>query len=244
MDASTIEKIESMALKNQTAEINGQFFSQKELYPVVFTPKAETLQVHSLKGFCDYINNVDFDKVNKNEVMVVIESESSVALVSPLIGSDRVRETLVMATTSNLEEFPFGTFFRQEEFAIKFRSLFVASHKNDTDYVLRYASKLSGGTSIDTEDDGITQSVGVKRGISGTLVSKESVKPIVSLAPYRTFRELEQPESEFLFRTRLDGNDTPTLALFEADGSAWKLEAVKRIAEYIGEKCPDLKIIA
>lgn len=244
MDAGTIEKIESMSLQNQTVEIDGQAFSQKKLEPVIFTPKAETLEVHTLEGFCDYINNADFDKVNKNEVMAVIENEASVILVSRLTGKDRVRETVIRASLDNFKQFQFGTFFSQEEFAIRFRSLFVANPKNDTDYVLRYASKLSGGTSIDTEDDGITQSVGVKRGISGTLVSKESVKPIVSLAPYRTFRELEQPESEFLFRTRLDGNDTPTLALFEADGSAWKLEAVKRIAEYIGEKCPDLKIIA
>ncbi len=243
MDAGTIEKIESMALKNQTVEVDGQAFSQYELSPVIFTPRAETLEVHTLEGFCDYINNSDFDKVNKNEVMAVIENEASVILVSRLTGKDRVRETVIRASLDNFSQFKFGTFFKQEEFAIKFRSLFVANSENDTDYVLRYASKLSGGTSIDTEDDGITQSVGVKRGISGTLVSRESVKPIVSLTPYRTFRELEQPESEFLFRTRLD-DDTPTLALFEADGGAWKLEAVKLIAEYISEKCPDLKIIA
>ncbi|WP_147613045.1 hypothetical protein [Treponema pectinovorum] len=244
MDAGTIEKIESMALQNQTVEIDGQAFSQQKLEPVIFTPIAETLTVHTLKGFCEYINNVDFDKINKGEVMAIVESETKVKLVSSLIGKDRVRETIIEANLNNVETFLFGSFFGQEEFAIKFRSLFVPNSKNDTDYVLKYASKLSGGTNIDLEDDGITQSVGVKKGLSGALVSKESVKPIVRLTPYRTFREIEQVESEFLFRTRLDSENVPNLALFEADGSAWRLEAVKRIAGYIAKECPDLKIIA
>ena len=175
--------------------------------------------------------------------MVIVDDVNRVRLVSKLIGKDRERETLIEAKLRGVDTFSFGAFMTQEEFAIQFRSLFVPNADNDTDYVLSFVSKLSGGTAITTEDDGVTQQVGVSRGVSGKLTAKENAKPIVKLAPYRTFREIEQPESEFLLRTRLSDN-TPTVALFEADGGAWRITAMKRIAEYIGSVCGDVQILA
>jgi hypothetical protein len=58
------------------------------------------------------------------------------------------------------------------------------------------------------------------------------VKGLVRLAPWRTFREVAQPVSSFLFRVQKAG-DLPQFALFEADGSAWKLEAVANIARML-----------
>ena len=54
--------------------------------------------------------------------------------------------------------------------------------------------------------------------------------------PYRTFLEVEQPASDFLLR--LDKGGRP--ALYEADGGAWKLEAKRNIAAYLGEQLADL----
>ena len=51
----------------------------------------------------------------------------------------------------------------------------------------------------------------------------------VTLRPYRTFNEVAQPASQFVFRI----NKSANLALFEADGGKWKLEAVERIANYL-----------
>ena len=52
------------------------------------------------------------------------------------------------------------------------------------------------------------------------------------LRPYRTFLEVEQPESEFLLRLDEDGN----VGLFEADGGMWELEAKRRVAAYFEAK--------
>ena len=243
MDKATIDKIEELAMQNRTVEVDGQVFSEHSLQPVFFTPRAESITVHSLLGFCTYIND-GFDGLAKDDVMVVVYDTDYVALVSKLFGKDKQRESVVDTTLCDVEKFPFGKFMTQEEFAIKFRSLFVPSEKNDTNYVLSFVSKLHGGTAITTEDDGITQQVGVSRGVSGKMTEKATLKPIVKLAPYRTFREIEQPESEFLLRTRLDDEDTPRVALFEADGGAWRITAMNRIAEYIANACPDVKIIA
>lgn len=64
-------------------------------------------------------------------------------------------------------------------------------------------------------------------------VSCASPNP-VTLAPYRTFREIAQPESQFVFRLRggVEGA-LPHAALFEADGAEWKLAAVGRIASFL-----------
>ena len=243
MDAQTIEKLEKLITQNRTVEIDGQVFSERSMNPIFFTPRAKTLTVRSLLGFCAYINS-EFDGVKKNDVMVIVDNVDNVRLVSKLDGKDRDRECLIEAKICGVDNFSFAHFMPQEEFAIQFRSLFVPSDKNDTNYVLSFVSKLHGGTAVSTEDDGITQKVGVSRGVSGQLVSKEKAKPIVKLAPYRTFREIEQPESEFLLRTRIDGDNVPLVALFEADGGAWRITAMKHIAEYISQVCDKIQIIA
>lgn len=50
------------------------------------------------------------------------------------------------------------------------------------------------------------------------------------------FLEVEQPASDFLLRLDKDGRP----ALYEADGGAWKLEAKRNIAAYLGEQLADL----
>ncbi len=59
----------------------------------------------------------------------------------------------------------------------------------------------------------------------------------VILAPYRTFPEIEQVESKFIFRMQ----EGPNAALYEADGGAWKNEAMRRIKEYLVENLKELK---
>ena len=54
----------------------------------------------------------------------------------------------------------------------------------------------------------------------------------VTLMPRRTFFEIEQPASPFIFRMQ----SGPTCALFEADGGAWQQEAMQRIAIYLRQK--------
>lgn len=61
------------------------------------------------------------------------------------------------------------------------------------------------------------------------LKEQVTIRPIVQLQPYRTFLEVEQPVSDFLLRVDKQGK----IALYEADGGAWKLEAKRRIAAWL-----------
>lgn len=67
----------------------------------------------------------------------------------------------------------------------------------------------------------------------------------VTLRPYRTFLEVEQPESKFIFRIREGSDGQPMFKLVEADGGLWKYEAVDAIKKYLTENLPEelLKVI-
>jgi hypothetical protein len=241
----TIEKIEQLVSDRLVVEVDGRKYSPARLSPVMYEPRPAVITVHSLKGFCGFINN-DIDKRIAGEpCLIVVKSPGNARIISAVSGEDLGRETLVEALIDNgLNAFPFGEFLSQEEFAIRFRSLFVPKKGDDFEYVLSYASKLTGGTQIDGDDDGITQQVNIKRGLSGALKDKVSLKAVVKLSPYRTFREVEQPESEFLLRVRLDNNDIPTVALFEADGGAWISRAMENIVQYIQNAVKGIPVIA
>jgi hypothetical protein len=241
----TIEKIEQLVKDRLIVEVEGRKYTPVTLKPVMYIPRPETTLVHNLRGFCGFITN-DIDKrIDKDRSLIIVDSPQQVRLVSATSGDDLGREALVQAELDEgLEIFPFEKFLSQEEFAIRFRSLFTQKKGDDFEYVLSYASKLVGGTQIDGDDDGITQKVSIKRGLSGALKDQVALKPVVKLSPYRTFREVEQPESEFLLRVRLDSNDVPTVALFEADGGAWINQATDNVVQYIQSIVSTIPVIA
>ena len=88
--------------------------------------------------------------------------------------------------------------------------------------------------SVSTNDNGVTQTVEARQGVALNAVVE--IKPRVMLRPFRTFLEVEQPESEFLLRVDPDEG----IGFFEADGGIWKLEAKKNIADYFLKNMGDL----
>ena len=86
------------------------------------------------------------------------------------------------------------------------------------------------------------QNSGGEMGIKTGIASKgEAVVPNpVRLRPFRTFVEVEQPESAFVFRMRQDSDDGVECAVFEADGGAWKNAAMENIKKYLQLELSDL----
>ena len=103
-----------------------------------------------------------------------------------------------------------------------------------TEYLLGLLSRMSEQSKVDTLDNGVTQTVETVQGVA--LKTSENIKPRVALAPFRTFLEVAQPESEFLLRVNENGD----VGLFEADGGVWKLEAKQNICEYFQKRLSDL----
>lgn len=238
----TIEKLESLIDAARCVNVDGKIFSSKNLIPVRDEPRAEGIEVHSLSALCDYIRT-NQDNLDLNTLTVLVCSPDEVQLIGPIFGKSRARDCFVTASFSG-KQFSFDNFMNQENFAISFRSLMCPKKNDDSEYVLSYVGRIQDRTAVTTDDDGITQTAEIRKGISGHLSEKEKVKPIVKLSPYRTFREIEQPESEFLLRIRPSEDSGFKVALFEADGGAWKLKAMDGIAAYIREKCPEITVLA
>ena len=125
------------------------------------------------------------------------------------------------------------TGFRGREVAlIELRSLFIPNE--GTAYLLDLLSRMTDENSVSTKDNGVTQTVEARQGVA--LNALVEVKPRVMLRPFRTFLEVEQPESEFLLRVDPDEG----IGFFEADGGIWKLEAKKNSADYVNTNLADL----
>ena len=89
---------------------------------------------------------------------------------------------------------------------------------------MQVAGNIKSGTTANYSDDGVSQKTTIKTGVI--------VPNPVKLRPYRTFAEIEQPESSYVFRIK-DGDRGPTFKLVEADGGLWKNAVMKKIKEYL-----------
>ena len=117
------------------------------------------------------------------------------------------------------------TGWRDRETAlIELRSLFIPN--DGTAYLLDLLSRMSDENTVSTNDNGVTQTVEARQGVA--LNAVVDIKPRIQLQPFRTFLEVNQPESEFLLRV----DSEKGIGFFEADGGIWKLEAKRNIAQY------------
>lgn len=221
--------------KAEEHTINGDTYSDKPLHRIdMYIPKANAIEMHTLTSLVDYIKS-DVDEMSK-KMIVEVASPTKVNLYSQL-DYNRDREKLV-SVSARVPEFSFNNFMDQEKFCINLQSKFIDDTQTDRSLILKFAGTVEAGTVADYGDDGITQKATVKTGI----VSKgDAIIPNpVKLRPYRTFLEVEQPISEFIFRMKQDKYDGINCAIFEADGGAWQIAATKAIKEYLQFELADM----
>ena len=232
MIKEAINRILELAPAN-VVNINGQRYSDKKLYPIDQELRANAIEVYTLKSLVDYVLKVEDFKPRQYIINVV--SPTEVYLMSSL-DEDREREILVVAK-AKLPSFKFGFFYPAEEFIIHVQSKFADRFDHETDknndkpVILQFAGNVKAGTISEYGDDGVGQKATIKRGVA-TMQEVEIPSPCV-LAPYRTFLEVCQPESSFIFRAREGEKDVVNLALFEADGGAWEINAMDNIRRYL-----------
>lgn len=193
--------------------------------------RANAIHMTTLSSLVDYIK-AGIDSMAEH-MLVQVVSPTEVSLISMLNG-DRKRECLAQVR-ADVPEFAYGKFMDSEAFLIGIRSKFI---QNDgAEALLRFAGTVQSGTVAKYGDDGITQSATVSKGVVGK--ETELVPNPVKLRPYRTFTEVQQPESEFVFRMK-DYDNSVACAVFEADGGAWKCQAMKNIKLYLEAELADL----
>ena len=206
---------------NKTYEIHGDTYSDRELYRIApHVDRPRQIQVNGLDSIAKLVRN-ELDMMENQPVYIRVVGPRRVEVFSTLdssMGRDQLYEAVCDAP-----EFKGG--WRDHEAAIiELRSAFIPNE--GTEYLLDLLSRICKDDSVTSEDNGVSQTVSARQGIS--LKNYERVRQRVPLRPYRTFTEVEQPESEFILRL----DDEGRVGLIEADGGQWKMEAKERIRTY------------
>ena len=233
IDKSFIEKILELSPVNDLV-IGGRCYTDAKLYPV-FEPEVSSITCHTLTGLVDFFDALP--STDQCRVMFHVEDYNKVSIVSEIFGPNKQRETFITAFAYQQNE-RFGVFVAHEDFMIQILSMFVQDET--TAKVLRIVGNLKSEAGATYSDDGLTQTVTARTGI--TKVENIDLPNPIALRPYRTFTDVEQPESQFILR--LKQRDGIAAALFEADGAAWKNKAIASIKEYLKVRKPGCKVIA
>ena len=229
MIAKAIEKILELA-EPVTTEVSGITYSTKVLHKVNEDLRADPISVSTLSSIVRYVKEfASIDDNSETPMIAHVVSPDRVELISAL-DSDRKREKLMVADAET-PDIPFGTYIENEKMCITIQSMFVDDEDTDKKLVLRFAGTVTAGSVNEYGDDGVTQKATVKHGVAS---KAEAIVPSpCMLRPFRTFIEVQQPASKFIFRLKEGQGNTVYSALFEADGGAWKVTAMRSIRNYL-----------
>jgi len=192
----------------------------------VIKPAARALAASTLTAVADYLR-ANPDGLDLDDALVTVDGPAAVTVSGALRPATRDREHYLTAVPL-LPKFTFGTYYTQEAFLIALACCFAESEERLA--LGSMVGHLAAEQSLRLEDDGLTQHVATKAGVAR--LATVQVPPIIPLTPYRTFQEVAQVTSRFLVRIG-SGEQGPTIALFEADGGAWQVEAHRRVAEWL-----------
>ena len=228
LETNFIADIAELIKERTIFEVDGLKYAYHDMKVVTNKHQVGLRSVSNLKSVVDYVLR-NPDGLNKESLILHIVSPEEVILMSTF---DKITKNRDSYLRSQIEKrgFPFGQYIESEDFIIKLQTMFEET--NDRLRIINFVNRLTVGQQVTLEDDGVTQTATVRKGVSGALKEFERAPAVVTLKPYRTFLEVEQPESKFLLRIKGDEERMPMVKLCEADGGAWKNEAVKRIQEY------------
>lgn len=227
-----VEELARQNEKTEVIEICGKTYANKNLTRYDSPERAQAVTACTLTALVDYIGSCHSEFPKGRDMLIHIVSPTKVLLMSAL-DAERRREML-FETEAETSEFRFDRWYDQEEFMISLQSNFLPSP--DLDAVIKLAGNIERKNNQSFSDDGRTQVATMTVGVA----SKADVlapNP-VELYPYRTFQEVAQPASKFVFR--IGDKEVPAFKLIEAEGGIWKCEAVANIKAYLADKLMEM----
>jgi hypothetical protein len=226
---------------------HGCAYSRHDLHKLASPePTPAPFVVHTLSGLVDYVEargcvgSPGFDQAIMVQPLAVhVGGPTEVRLVSACYGDFLQRLVPVTATPFPIAPFLFGRWLSVEEFVVGLQSCFVPDLHVES--LLEFAGSVTRESSASISDDGSSQTVVARHGI--VHLANRRVPNPVTLRPYRTFQEIEQPESKYVFRVRPGGDEElPTMALFEGSDNTWQVVATRLVTEFVRERLPDVPI--
>jgi len=229
-----------------TVEVKGDHFAVKAdgtlgdaIHPVLRKAPVATpvLELSTLSGLvASFKSNVDGFNEGKGAFAVQVESFDSVALVSLAADEWGRRHVWARAKSTEINPFKFGDYLDPEVFLITAQAGFMPIDGHYTN-MLKLCSSLKAGSSVHVADDGYSQKVVIQEG--GVTHGEVDLPPRVCLRPYRTFREVDPVESDFLLRFKAQKDALPLVALIPVDAGRWKTDTAHHVAAWLRRILPD-----
>lgn len=213
-------------------EIDGRKYSDRELVGI-HEPMPNALEVHTLSAVADYLRKPDADGL-----FIHVFSPDVVSVYGPLQAMFAQRPCYLVSKAI-VSSFPWGQWQDAENFIIQLQTKFVPTGQRDE--LLAFVGNIKQEEGIQQEDDGVTQRVTIKTGIA-KVAERPAPNPI-QLKPYRTFPEIDQPESLYVLRLQGSGQSI-RCALFDASGEGWRNQAIAEIALYFKAQADGVRILA
>ncbi|MBC2741568.1 MAG: hypothetical protein HGJ93_00585 [Desulfosarcina sp.] len=210
-------------------EFNGRKYTSKSIKPI-HEPEPAPLVINTLTGLKDYFDT-NPDDLDYERLLFQVVDAKTVLLIGPIFGQFDQRKCY-LRTIHTGDAYPYDAFLDPETFIIKLQAMF--QQDETTARLLSIVGNIKDEKVTTVGDDGITQQVTARAGIAR--VENISLPNPITLTPYRTFLEADQPSSQFVFRMRSGAAESPaTCALFKADGGRWKLKAMQNIKKWLQE---------
>lgn len=216
------------AQKTEVIDVNGEtYMDGKRLMPDTCNYK----ELNTLDAAIDFLHvtcrDGDFEYP-----LIVATTYWNIEVYSSL---DKYKKrNCILSVSPETPRISFNNYMDLEEFIIQLQTCFVDT--NNKRNLLELISSFVESEKLEVADNGISQTVTVEKGAAVKSKDAVEINPFVKLAAYRTYTEVTQPETMYLLRVK-QGN---RIALYEADGGRWKLEAQKRVAGYLREGLSDL----
>ncbi len=238
-----IQRFEALVLKgekNRVTEVEGINYWNETHQPIVFNPRQGLLKLHTLASLDDYLKH-NPENIDLSKQIIHVTDHKTVKVFEAFSGAHRVRTQVIHCEIPTRPSFNFDQFYNPEDFIIKLMTNFVPT--DNLNKLLAIIGNLQCNKVQNYEDDGITQQATVKSGIALSAIAV--IENPVILKPFRTFTEVEQPESPYVLR--LSGGDEkkkPTCALFDSGGDVWKLQCIHAISKWIKERTQSFLVLA
>ena len=222
-----VNGLKEQSMDPKVIEIAGKTYCNKNLIEYGQEPMASEIEATTLTAMIDYIRNCR-DELRRS-MIIQVKSPTCVRLFSGLT-KDRKREFL-FESSAIVPRFRFDEWYDQERFLIELQADFHVNE--DLLAIQKVSGNVEAKTTANYGDDGVTQKTTIKQGIASR--ADVLVPNPVTLIPYRTFLEVSQPESQFVFRIKDNGGE-PVFKIVEAEGGLWRNEAMSRIKCYLEDE--------
>lgn len=227
LDKSAIEKIESLSTKSQEfKDIDGVKYLNTGA--IIAPPYLEQLDVANLTSL---VAGVKILGLTPENAFIHIEGADRVSVKSIKTGITKKRDEILISDVAYLSDsFEDGKNYSQDEFIVKLQTCFEPT--DDLIKLIDTISSVSIQDGSDIEDDGFSQTVTVKAGV--TLKGRATLPNPILLKPFRTFPEIAADQKPVSYHLRITKTNASAVFKLTAQQSlVWDLNTMKEIKEWL-----------